>query len=249
MRLSKGTFYQCSSLTSVTIGNGVMSIGSSAFSWCTGLESITIPDSVTSIGDQAFYACNKLQYNEYGNALYLGNDKNPYVVLIEEKYRSTTSVDIHDATKVIYGGAFRNCSKLTSITISDSVMSIGSGAFEGCDNLQYNEYDNALYLGNEKNPYVVLIKAKEMSITSVDIHDATKLIYEDAFYQCSSLTSVTIPDSVTSIGVSAFQDCYRLETVTFEGTVAEWSAITKGYAWNHYSPFTEAVCSNGTVSV
>ena len=47
-------FYQCSGLTSVTIGNSVTSIDGSAFSDCSGLTSITIPDSVTSIGIYAF---------------------------------------------------------------------------------------------------------------------------------------------------------------------------------------------------
>ena len=49
-----GAFYNCSGLTSITIGNSVTSIGNSAFSDCSGLTSITIPDSVTSIGDYAF---------------------------------------------------------------------------------------------------------------------------------------------------------------------------------------------------
>ena len=89
---------------------------------------------------------------------------------------------------------------------------MGSGAFEGCDNLQYNEYGNALYLGNEKNPYVVLIRAKDTSMISVNIHDATKVIYEGAFSYCSGLTSITIPDSVTSIGEEAFSGCSELES-------------------------------------
>ena len=38
-----GAFYGCAMLTSVTIGNSVTSIGSSAFSGCSSLESITIP--------------------------------------------------------------------------------------------------------------------------------------------------------------------------------------------------------------
>ena len=49
-----GAFYNCSMLTSVTVGNGVTSIGDWAFSWCSGLTSITMPNSVTSIGDYAF---------------------------------------------------------------------------------------------------------------------------------------------------------------------------------------------------
>ena len=44
-------------LTDVTIGNSVTSIGDWAFYNCSGLASITIPNSVTSIGKSAFYDC------------------------------------------------------------------------------------------------------------------------------------------------------------------------------------------------
>ena len=50
-------FYNCSGLTSVTIGNSVMSIGSYAFLNCSGLTSVTIPNSVTSIENGAFADC------------------------------------------------------------------------------------------------------------------------------------------------------------------------------------------------
>ena len=53
-------FYECSSLTSITIPNSVTSIGNSAFYGCSGLTSIVIPDSVTSIGDYAFFGCTGL---------------------------------------------------------------------------------------------------------------------------------------------------------------------------------------------
>ena len=53
-------FYDCSSLTSITIGNSVTSIEWCAFEGCSGLTSITIPNSVTSIGNGAFYGCSGL---------------------------------------------------------------------------------------------------------------------------------------------------------------------------------------------
>ena len=50
-------FYQCYSLTNVTIGNSVTNIGTDAFAECYGLTSIIIPDSVTSIRYGAFADC------------------------------------------------------------------------------------------------------------------------------------------------------------------------------------------------
>ena len=47
-------------MTSVTIGNGVTSIGDEAFSGCTGLTSVTIGNGVTSIGYAAFGNCTNL---------------------------------------------------------------------------------------------------------------------------------------------------------------------------------------------
>lgn len=44
-----GAFWNCTGLTSVTIGNSVTSIGYRAFSGCTGLTSVTIPNSVTTV--------------------------------------------------------------------------------------------------------------------------------------------------------------------------------------------------------
>ena len=41
-------FYNCSSLTSITIPEGVTNIGEYAFYNCSSLTSITIPEGVTS---------------------------------------------------------------------------------------------------------------------------------------------------------------------------------------------------------
>ena len=56
----RGAFSSCTSLTSVTIPEGVTSIGNFAFYNCPSLTSVTIPSSVTSIGNQAFEYCTGL---------------------------------------------------------------------------------------------------------------------------------------------------------------------------------------------
>ena len=59
--IDSSAFSQCTSLTSVTIGDSVKSIGAWAFRECTSLTSVTIPDSVTTIGDYGlFTGCSGL---------------------------------------------------------------------------------------------------------------------------------------------------------------------------------------------
>ena len=105
--IGSSAFYNCTSLTSVTIPEGVTSIGSYAFEGCRGLTSVTIPEGVTSIEDRAFYNCTGL-----------------------------TSVTIPLSVTTIGSMAFMDCTSLTSVTIPEGVTSIGSSAFSGCNNLK-----------------------------------------------------------------------------------------------------------------
>ena len=57
--IGDSAFNNCSSLTNITIPNGITSIGDFAFQFCSSLTSITIPNSVTSIGNLAFNGCDK----------------------------------------------------------------------------------------------------------------------------------------------------------------------------------------------
>lgn len=52
-------FSWCTALTTVNLGNSVVSIGDSAFAY-TSLKSVTLPDSIVSIGAGAFSSCTQL---------------------------------------------------------------------------------------------------------------------------------------------------------------------------------------------
>ena len=55
------TFTECFALSSVYLPIGLQSIGDQAFRNCTALTSITIPEGITSIGGSAFSWCTSLQ--------------------------------------------------------------------------------------------------------------------------------------------------------------------------------------------
>ncbi|MDB4618906.1 leucine-rich repeat domain-containing protein [bacterium] len=200
-----GAFDSCTSLTSITIPDGVTNIGSHAFSGCTSLTSITIPDSVTSIGDDSFSDCTSLTSITIPDSI----TSIPYGVFYS--CTSLTGITIPESITSIGNRAFQLCGSLKSITIPDSVTSIASYAFESCTSLTSITIGNGVTSIGEAAFYGCT------SLTSVTIGNGVTSIGNGAFYICSSLTSIVIPDSVTSIGAYTFFECTSLTSITFQG--------------------------------
>ena len=139
-------FDNCNGLTSITIPEGVMTIGREAFCGCKGLASVVIPSSVTEIGIYAFARCGDLTSITIPSGV---TNIGPYVF---ENCRGLTSVVIPEGVTSIGSYAFSGCNSMTQITIPSSVTYIGYYAFAGCSSLKSIVVPWGLDIGNASVP-------------------------------------------------------------------------------------------------
>lgn len=146
------------------------------------ITEVVIPESVTELNNYAF----------------TGSD--------------ITSVKLHEGITSIGYNSFNGCEQLESFSIStvnETIVNqinhnaistdLASTFNEKC----LNEYEGAMYLGNENNPYLILVSIGEGE-GEVLIHENTKAIANNAFLTDKKMNTVIIPDGVEYIGAHAF---------------------------------------------
>ena len=244
--IGTGAFSACRGLTEVNLPEGLTTISTSAFSFCTNLTTITIPNTVTKIGETPFRYCTSLTYNEYGNAQYLGSDKNPYAVLVSVTTQTATEYSIHENTKFICDRAFMNCAAVTSITIPDTVVYLGGWAFSRCYALTnvvigngVRQIKNATFMDCNALETVILGSKVELideqafyacyALKSINLPRGLTTIGRMAFAGCINLTSVILPAGIATVDFDAFAYCEKLTGVTFCGTEAQWEKYKIGF--------------------
>lgn len=161
--IGKLAFLDCTFIEEVVIPDSVTWIGDFAFTGCTSLSKVTLPDTLTWVGDSAFYDCAPSLYNKHGNAYYVGNEANPYLLLSHSKDTRIQTSQIHNDTKVISSYAFAYCENLTTVSMGNNILTIGEGAFTEC-----------------------------VSLTEITISKTTTMIDDEAFSFCMSLKSITV---------------------------------------------------------
>ena len=191
-------------VASITIPEGVTTIGPSAISAFVWLQSLTLPNSLTSVGLRAFEDCSALPSVTVGNGVTELKSTFEGCVMLKTvnlpdqlKTLDGTFVDCSSLTAIqipasvtTIDNAFRNCIRLASVELPAGLTALGDDAFFGCAGLQ-----------------------------SVGFPDGLVSIGESAFYGCTGLTSLDLPPALTSIGPSGFQRCSGLVSVDFPSTL------------------------------
>jgi hypothetical protein len=209
-------FERCASLTSVTIPQGVKSIGAGTFSSCGNLTNVVMIGGVTSIGDFAFEHCGTL------SSITVGNNLSSIGFCAFRFCTDLTSIAIPRGLISIDTYAFFRTG-LTNFSVPDTVAQIGAYAFTGCfdltafqvdpGNVFYSSIDGVLFDKNQ----TVLVQYPCGRSGPYGIPAGVTSVAYNAFNGAAELTDITIAGCVTNIGDQAFNYCGNLKAAYFQG--------------------------------
>lgn len=193
----------CINITSVSLPQSLVTCGDYSICGCTNLTDISVPSSLTSVGTNFLRGCSHLQSVSFNNNLISYGE-----ALCYQCSALTTVYWNTNATQS--GGSyspFTLCNNITTVVIGDDVIE--------CPTIFKQKASiTSLTLGNSLTsiPYSAFIQCR--GLTSVTFPNSLTSIGDRAFHTCTGLTSLAFPNSLTSIGSAAFQNCSGLTSVT-----------------------------------
>lgn len=244
LTISASAFRDCTSLSSVNLGNREMAIGEYMFTGCTALTGINMTDNITAIGEYAFSGCTSLAdvaigsgvksvgvYAFYNTEILKDNTDRIRILdgwiigtdnSTENLLANADVFAIQDADVVgIADYAFSNCIGLTNITLPKNVVYVGQMAFANCVNLMFlTVSDKVVSIG-----YGAFRNC--ISLIQATLGKNVETIEAYAFANCSNLRgdAVTMYNKITSIGTYAFYKTALWNMSVEDGTlmvVGDW---------------------------
>jgi hypothetical protein len=200
-------FVDCFTLRSVTIEEGVQSLGASAFSGCSGITSLELPSTLTTLGTKAFTGCTDL------TAIIVPEGISELTGSLFSGCSALASVTLPESLTAISSSAFADCSSLTTLVVPDGVTTIGENAFKGCSSLRDISMPASL------NKLGASAFESCGSLSSITIPDGVETINVQTFARCGNLVELTLGKSVSVIRLKAFTDSRKLALLTCRGSV------------------------------
>ena len=249
-----GAFYGCPKLESVHIGRYVSTIEHSGYTTliggCPNFTAFTVHSY-----NWNFKAVDGVLYNKAGTKLLIypvGKKETHYTFPANVTQVGTfalawannlESVFIPNTLKTYDGYAFYGCKNLKTVAWEEGCTRTGGGTFYECENLVTATLPSTI----TQIDSVVFNECE--SLTTVNIPHGVTRIEVVAFGNCESLETITIPSTVTFIGQYAFSHCSTLNDINYQGTQAQWNAITKEADWIRYvNGQIHIVCTDGTIT-
>lgn len=188
-----GNFTNKLRITSITIPDTVVGIGTYAFAYI-DLESIHIPDSVKEI-------------REYD---YEWNVEAHYVFYQCDKLRSVTGMRGLDYLPT---HIFQGCTSLESIELSYGIRQINDGAFSGCTSLK------SVILPETLKILAPSVFWDCSSLETIKLPDSIVTVGEDLFRDCTSLRYVELSANMRTLSKRMFAGCHSLETLVMPASI------------------------------
>jgi hypothetical protein len=171
--VENGAFYNCVTLTSVTVQEGVQMILPYAFRGCVRLETVTLPGSVSYLGTHAFAMCASLKKVTMADNDKTFDDPKDDVRLIEEStFKGCSSLEeirLPQELTLLSRRLFDGCASLKEITIPARMEAMDEACFAGCTSLATIRYEGTMEQW-EKLPRVTLwdLDVKDCTVVCSD---------------------------------------------------------------------------------
>ena len=189
-------------ISSLSVDDGIISIGARAFKNCANLATVDIAQSVTYLGEECFYGCSALESFCNNGIITMGAKS-----FAECGNLKVISIEGLDS---LQQGIFFNCSQLMDCNLPN-IKSIGKEAFKNC--LSLKEY----YIPAGVSTIGESAFKGCTSLVRMIFPDNVKELGKGVFTNCTALTSISIGAGISYLPW-IFEGCTNLSDIRIENS-------------------------------